>query len=123
MNNLHMVTPAEFAEKTAAMVSAFARQLAPRARYRYLRAVRRLMPDTFAALRALPPPALHFVGFRGEEVNSARRVWGEPDFYHRVWDMRAKVGGEVALHDVIVFAKYDPEAEPSEYSFNDSEVF
>jgi hypothetical protein len=97
------------------MVASFARQLAPAARLRYLRAVRRVVPDTFAALRSVPLPALHFVGFRGDEVHSARRVCGEPDFWHRTWDVRAR--DEVMPWDVAVFAKYDPAAPPSEFAF------
>jgi hypothetical protein len=64
-----------------------------------------------------PTTAVHFVGFRGEELHSARRVWGNPDFYHRVWDRRAIQ--DIAPCDIVVFAKYDPES-PSEYSFDDS---
>ena len=62
-------------------------------------------------------PAVHFIGFRGEEYWSAVRVWGLPDFYHRVWDMRAQ--REIAAEDTCVFAKYDP-AQPSPYNFDDS---
>lgn len=62
-------------------------------------------------------PCVHFVGFRGEEYWSAVRIWGLPDFYHRVWDQRAR--REVADYDLCVFAKYDPE-HPSPYNFDDS---
>lgn len=68
-----------------------------------------------------PRPAVHFVGFRGEEFWSAVRVWGFPDIVHRVWDYRAQA--EIAPGDVAVFAKYHPSQTPSEFSFNDSEVF
>jgi hypothetical protein len=64
-----------------------------------------------------PQPAVHFVGFRGEELHSAQRIWGNPDFYHRVWDHRATQ--DIAPCDIVVFGKYDPTS-PSEYSFDDS---
>lgn len=49
--------------------------------------------------------AVHFVGFRGEEYLSAVRVWGFPDFIHRVWDRRSR--REISDCDTIVFAKGD----------------
>ena len=52
-------------------------------------------------------PALHFVGFRGEEYHSATRVWGLSDFIHRRWDLRAR--REIAPDDTIVFARDYPE--------------
>ena len=39
------------------------------------------MPGTWMMSR----PALHFIGFRGNEYVSARRVWGPPDFFHVGW--------------------------------------
>jgi hypothetical protein len=47
-------------------------------------------------------PALHFIGFRGDEYLSAVRVWGRPDFIHRVHDKRAF--REIAPVDIVVFA-------------------
>ncbi len=61
---------------------------------------------------------VHFVGFRGEEYHSAVKVWGVPDFFHLVWDYRARA--EIAEGDTAVFAKYDPAAPPSEFSYDDS---
>ena len=61
--------------------------------------------------------AVHFVGFRGEEYHSAVKVFGLPDFVHRVWDRRAEI--EVASNDCVVFAKYH-NTTPSQYSFDDS---
>jgi hypothetical protein len=29
---------------------------------------------------------MHFVGFRGNEFRSAVKVFGQPDFFHRVFD-------------------------------------
>lgn len=60
---------------------------------------------------------LHFVGFRGDEYTSARRVWGRPDFFHLGWDLRAQ--REIATGDVVVFAKGDAGQEPRQRSFPD----
>lgn len=66
-------------------------------------------------------PCVHFVGFRGEEYWSARRIWGRPDFFHRHWDHR--VPGDVAPGDTVVFAKGNEFYRPTPFTFNDSEVF
>lgn len=50
------------------------------------------------------PAAVHFVGFRGNEYISAVRAFGRPDFFHRTHDVRMVRGGELAPHDVVVFA-------------------
>ena len=47
---------------------------------------------------------VHFVGFRGDEYRSAVKVWGKPDFFHRVFDDRVIFGGEVGDDDIIIFA-------------------
>lgn len=62
-------------------------------------------------------PAVHFVGFRGEEYHSAVRAFGLPDFIHRGWDRRAQ--REIAACDTVVFAKCHDQP-PSQYSFDDS---
>lgn len=62
--------------------------------------------------------ALHFIGFRGDEYISAVRVWGKPDFFHRVWDVRAR--SEIAPFDIAVFAVGDGTREPSAFMFDDS---
>lgn len=49
--------------------------------------------------------ALHFVGFKDDRIWGARRVFGEPDFYHRLWDMRARQ--ELVAGDIAVFASGD----------------
>lgn len=49
-------------------------------------------------------PALHFVGFKGDEYTSAKRCFGEPDFFHRKNDVRFACGGELALGDTVVYA-------------------
>lgn len=35
-------------------------------------------------------PALHFVGFKDDRYWNAVKVFGVPDFYHRIFDQRAK---------------------------------
>ena len=64
--------------------------------------------------------ATHFIGFRGNEFISAIRVWGKPDFFHRVNDDR--VAGDVAPKDVVVFANRE-EGKRRPFVFNDSEHF
>lgn len=49
-------------------------------------------------------PAVHFVWFRGDEYLSARRVWGEPDFIHMRWDLRARREIDFEV-DTVVFAR------------------
>lgn len=61
-------------------------------------------------------PAVHFVGFRGDEYVSACRVWGAPDFIHRVNDRRMR--REVHAVDTIVYAR-GSEDRPSEYNATD----
>lgn len=61
--------------------------------------------------------AIHFVGFRGEEYHRARKIWGDPDFIHRGWDLRAK--REIADGDTVVFAKGDANQQPRQRSYND----
>ncbi|WP_242140237.1 MULTISPECIES: hypothetical protein [unclassified Sphingomonas] len=48
-------------------------------------------------------PALHFVGFRGEEYHSAVRIWGKPDFIHRDWDRWAQQ--DMHPIDTVIFAR------------------
>src|SRR6476620_1298923 len=59
---------------------------------------------------------VHFVGFRGEEYNSAVAAFGKPDFIHRTWDLRAL--SDIADGDMVVFARYH-DSEPSRYSYDD----
>jgi len=66
--------------------------------------------------------ALHFVGFRGDEYNNAVKVFGKPDFFHRNFDIRLLLGGEVATNDKVVFAN-SSENRFTKWAFNDSEVF
>ena len=50
-------------------------------------------------------PRVHFVGFKDDRYWSAVSVFGLPDFYHRIWDMRARQ--EVVPGDVAIFANGD----------------
>lgn len=61
------------------------------------------------------PPILHFVGFCDDRYHNAVRVWGKPDFHHRVYDRRAVA--DIAPGDVAVFAC--PEV-VREFNFDDS---
>jgi len=45
----------------------------------------------------------HFFGFRGDEYNSAKKIWGEPDFIHSVHDKRAYLDIDKDL-DILIFA-------------------
>lgn len=67
-------------------------------------------------------PALHFVGFRGDEYTTAVRLFGKPDFIHRVWDIRAKSGGDTHPSDTFVFAKGDERSPVVDFVFDDSGV-
>lgn len=64
--------------------------------------------------------AIHFVGFKGEEVISAYRIWGRPDFWHRFNDDR--VAGDVAPGDTVVHANRSEDTRP-ENTYNDSAHF
>ena len=65
---------------------------------------------------------IHFVGFRGDEYLSAIKIWGKPDFFHRVFDDRVRFGGEVGDGDTIVFANgFDKK--PTKFTFDDSRIF
>ena len=64
---------------------------------------------------------LHFVGFAdAESFNRAVRIFGNPDFIHRNWDVRAAYGGERGPLDVFVFATGDETATPKPYAYDDS---
>lgn len=62
-------------------------------------------------------PAVHFVGFRGEEYWSAVKAFGRPHFIHRRWDLRAQ--RDIHPDDLVVFAKGDENQEPSRISGDD----
>ena len=46
---------------------------------------------------------VQFIGFRGEEYNSAVKIWGKPDFIHPVNDYRSNVEIDWE-NDIIIFA-------------------
>lgn len=61
--------------------------------------------------------AVHFVGFRHDEFNNAKKIWGNPDFFHRVFDRRAIA--EFCEGDTVVFANAS-ECKFSQFTFDDS---
>ena len=64
--------------------------------------------------------ALHFVRFadnHGQQYQNAVRVFGPPDFMHRLWDQRAR--REIAEGDTVVFAKSDEAQSVSPYNGDD----
>lgn len=65
--------------------------------------------------------ALHFVGFKDERVHAALAAFGQPDFWHRVWDERARA--EVVEGDEVVFATDDETQPLKKFTWNDSERF
>ena len=48
-------------------------------------------------------PSIHFFGFRGDEYNRAKKIWGEPDFIHPVHDRRAYIEIDTDI-DILIFA-------------------
>lgn len=70
--------------------------------------------------------ALHFIGFvhpdQGGDAryDYAARIFGQPDFVHRYWDVRARV--EMVPGDVAIFAKGTEHDVPNVYTFDDSAV-
>ena len=46
----------------------------------------------------------HFFGFRGDEYNRAKRIWGEPDFIHPVHDRRAYIEIDKEK-DILIFVE------------------
>jgi len=63
--------------------------------------------------------ALHFIGFKDDRYWNALAVFGLPDFYHRVWDRRARQ--EVVPGDVAIFATGSIDDEPKPISWDDSQ--
>lgn len=62
----------------------------------------------------------HFVGFKGDEFNRACRVFGKPDFIHRMHDKRATA--MFMPGDRVVFANGTDVPSNSVFSFDDSSV-
>jgi len=61
--------------------------------------------------------ALHFVGFKGDEYVRAIRVFGQPDFIHPGYDLRAL--REICPGDKVVFATGSHDQAPRCKSFSD----
>jgi len=62
---------------------------------------------------------VHFVGFKDDRYTTAVRIFGKPDFIHRIWDIRAQK--EIMEDDVVVFA--DDYREISIHAYDDSAFF
>lgn len=60
---------------------------------------------------------VHFVGFKGDEYVRAIRVFGQPDFIHPGYDLRAL--REICPGDTVVFAKGSADQTPRQKSFSD----
>lgn len=65
--------------------------------------------------------AIHFVGFKDNRYHTAVKVFGTPDFIHRIWDKRA--ADEVMENDVVIFADSDETQEVKFFAFDDSANF
>ena len=65
--------------------------------------------------------ALHFVGFKDDRVWGALTVFGKPDFWHRIYDMRAVK--EIVPGDTAVFANGDETQEVRDFTHDDSQMF
>ena len=65
--------------------------------------------------------AIHFVGFKDNRYITAIKVFGTPDFIHRLWDRRAV--HEVQPGDVVVFADGDETQAVETFAYDDSANF
>ncbi|HTE40293.1 MAG TPA: hypothetical protein VK629_05670 [Steroidobacteraceae bacterium] len=74
----------------------------------------------------MPFTAVHFVGFihpdQGGDARyeHAARFFGQPDFVHRRWDVRASQ--EIVPGDVVVFAEGTERDTPNVHAFDDSGI-
>jgi hypothetical protein len=78
-------------------------------------------PTRSTTQKAAMNNALHFVGFKDDRVFSALRVFGRPDFWHRIWDQRAVK--EIMEGDKVVFASGDETQLVREFTHDDSAMF
>ncbi len=62
-------------------------------------------------------PAVHFVGFRGDEYWSAVKVWGRPAFIHMGNDTRMR--REVHDSDAVIYAN-GSETKVAERNYSDT---
>ncbi len=65
--------------------------------------------------------AFHFVGFKDDRVWNALRIFGRPDFWHRIYDQRAVA--EIVEGDTVLFAKGDETQSVREFTHDDSAMF
>ena len=65
--------------------------------------------------------AFHFVGFKDDRVHNAVRVFGKPDFWHRIYDRRAVA--EICDGDTVLFASGDETQPVCEFTHDDSQMF
>ena len=65
--------------------------------------------------------AIHFVGFSNDRYNTAIKVFGTPDFIHRLWDRRAV--NEVTKNDIVIFADGDETQAVETFAYDDSANF
>ena len=65
--------------------------------------------------------AIHFVGFSNDRYNTAIKVFGTPDFIHRLWDRRAV--SEVVENDIVIFADGDETQAVETFAYDDSANF
>ena len=65
--------------------------------------------------------AVHFVGFKDNRYNTAVKVFGTPDFIHRLWDRRAV--NEVTENDIVIFADGDETQAIETFAYDDSANF
>lgn len=68
---------------------------------------------------------VHFIGFdpikEPMRLVAAIKVFGPPDFVHRIWDTRAAV--DIAEDDLVVFAEGSEKDTPSFYPYNEDEYY
>ena len=58
---------------------------------------------------------VHFIAFKDDRYWNAVRIWGRPDFIHRVWDKRAQ--REIDYDsDVLIFAEGDEHQPPAKWN-------
>ena len=64
---------------------------------------------------------VHFIGFRGDEYNRAKKIWGEQDFIHPVHDKRAYVEIDKD-NDILIFANKEHPDKLSKYRREYSDI-
>ena len=63
---------------------------------------------------------VHFIGVRDDQMTSAQRVWGTPDFWHMHYDWRSH--GDIDWeHDIVVFGRRAT-LHPIEWTWQDHEL-